>query len=264
MNYTLKQRFSDGSIERPQSVQDCFAASKSGAWLVVVPHDDDLVLGCGLLMLAAAAEGIEIHVAVATNGSMGYCDVKDRENIVEIRRQEMNASCADLAIPEERIHWFDLQDGALPMAQGTTPHADGSVTGLAWQLTALMRKIKPVVVLSPTPTDYHPDHRVVGSEVDIACFHASGAIWSQLGTPITIPERWDFAVYCPFTEDPDVQLSCDPGLFDKKLESIGRFVSQKQIAAIVDNCRNAGPIEYYAARPFYLYNPQQYEALFQE
>ncbi len=260
--YRIKQRDAQGAIQKSTSVKDCFAGGKDGTWLVVVPHDDDLVLGCGLLVQAAHAEGIDVHVAVASNGSMGYCDVEDRDQIQDIRRKEMNISSADIGIAEDHIHWFGLQDGALPMAQGTTPQADGSVSGLAWECTKLMRQLKPVVVLSPTPTDYHPDHRVVGSEVDISCFHASGEIWSQLGEPINIPERWDFAVYCPFADEPNVQLSTDIELFDKKLESIGRFQSQRQIAAMVENCRNSGPLEYYAARPFILYDPNDYAGLF--
>ncbi|NRA40517.1 MAG: PIG-L family deacetylase [Planctomycetes bacterium] len=261
-DYTIKKRNSTGAIDQSSSVKDIFASSKDGSWLIVAPHDDDLVLGCGLLVMAAIAEGIDVHVAVATDGSMGYCDVEDRENIRDIRRKEMYESSLKIGLDADHIHWFDLPDGALPIHQGTVPQEDGSVSGLAWSLTVLFRKISPVVVLSPTPTDYHPDHRVVGSEVDIACFHASGEIWSQLGAPISIPERWDYAVYCPFPDDPNVQLNCDEAYFTKKLDSIGSFVSQRQIAAMVESCRNNGPIEYYQSRPFVLYDPQIYADLF--
>ncbi len=263
MTYSLKQRASDGSLQQLDSVKSCFAKDRDGIWLVVVPHDDDLVIGTGLLVQAAHAEGIEVHVAVSTDGSMGYCDVEDKDKIKEIRTEEQYKSCEDLGIPRERVHWFGLQDGALPMCQGTMPQADGSVKGLAWELTRLMRQLKPVVVLAPTPTDYHPDHRVVGSEVDISCFHAGGEIWSQLGDPIEIPERWDYAVYCPFAEDPNVQLTTDDNFFEKKLSSVGQFKSQRQIATMVENCRNTGPVEYYAAKPFILYTASDYKSLFE-
>lgn len=261
-DYQIKQRGADGALSTHDSVQQCFAGERRGVWLIVVPHDDDLVIGSGLLTQAAAAEGIEVHVAVATDGSMGYCDYEDKDRIVEIRREEQYLSCEDVGIPRERVHWCMLQDGALPMTQGTTPQTDGSVKGLAWEITTLMRQLKPVVVFSPTPTDYHPDHRVVASEVDIACFHASGEIWSQLGEPVDIPERWDYAVYCPFAEDPDVQLTTSDALFDNKVKSIARFQSQRQIAAMVESCRKTGAFEYYKARPFNLYDASKYKALF--
>lgn len=262
-DYKLKHRAADGALTSFTSVQECFAGERQGAWLIVVPHDDDLVIGSGLLVQAAHAEGIEVHVAVATDGSMGYCDYEDKDRITDIRREEQYLSCADLGIPRERVHWCGLQDGALPMHQGTTPQRDGSVSGLAWEVTRLLRQLKPVVVLAPTPTDYHPDHRVVGSETDIACFHASGEIWSQLGEPVAIPERWDYAVYCPFDGDPDVQLTTSDALFDNKLQSVGRFQSQRQIAAMVDNCRKTGPLEYFQSRPFVLYDASKYKSLFE-
>ena len=41
-------------------------------WLFVAPHDDDIVLGAGILLQAAKAAGIPLRMLITTDGSMGY------------------------------------------------------------------------------------------------------------------------------------------------------------------------------------------------
>ena len=42
-------------------------------FLFISPHDDDVVIGGGLMIQSALKEGVPVHVAVVTDGSMGYC-----------------------------------------------------------------------------------------------------------------------------------------------------------------------------------------------
>ena len=58
--------------ERGGAEQTLVGALGGGPWLLIAPHDDDIILGAGLLLLAAQAQGIAVHVAVATDGSLGY------------------------------------------------------------------------------------------------------------------------------------------------------------------------------------------------
>jgi len=41
-------------------------------WLFVSPHDDDIVVGGGLIFQVGIAEGAQVHATVVTDGRMGY------------------------------------------------------------------------------------------------------------------------------------------------------------------------------------------------
>ena len=220
------------------------AITAPGPWLVVAPHEDDLVLGVGLTVQRAREAGIAIEVVVVSDGRFGYTREADAAGIVAKRRTEMEVSCRILGLDPTRIHWLGFPDGDLPGQQGVRRRADGTCTGIAWELTRVLRQVRPGVVFGPTPTDLHPDHRAVASELDIACFHASGEIWLDLGKPITLPVRWDYAVYCPFAGEPEVQVRGDGALFQRKLEAIAAFASQTQITALVAAQRAGGPVEH--------------------
>ena len=60
-----------------------------GPWLAIAPHDDDIVLGMGMVVAAAAAEGVEIHLAVTSDGGLGYLRPEDRPKLIEVRRLEL-------------------------------------------------------------------------------------------------------------------------------------------------------------------------------
>ena len=154
-------------------------------WLVVVPHDDDLVLGCGLLLALAARAGIEVHVAVCTDGSLGYASVEDRGRIADTRRREMGLALAALGLDPDRLRWLDFNDGNLVSRLGARDPEQAP--GLGQALTRCMREIAPGVVFGCHERDVHPDHRAVAWDTSIACFWASSDIWRELGTPIALP-----------------------------------------------------------------------------
>jgi len=41
-------------------------------FLMVSPHDDDVVLGTGLLIQLTKRENVPVHILIVTDGSMGY------------------------------------------------------------------------------------------------------------------------------------------------------------------------------------------------
>jgi LmbE family N-acetylglucosaminyl deacetylase len=254
------RRRDDGALT---SAPDLRAAlGRPGPWLAIAPHDDDIVLGMGLAVAAAAAEGVEIHLAVTSDGGLGYLRPADRPALIEVRRREMLRCAVALGVPEARVHFLGLPDGSLMANQGAVVKPDGQVTGVGRALTAIMRRVRPTVVFGPTPTDLHPDHRAVASELDIACFWASGGIWLELGEPIDLPVRWDYAVYCPFAADPQLQLTGTAEGFQRKLDGIAAFASQPAIDGMVVRIREAGPVEYLREVTWTPYHPAAYAPLF--
>ncbi len=238
------------------------ALADRGPWLVVAPHDDDAVLGMGMGIASAVAAGIEVHIAVVSDGGMGYTNASDRAGIVARRRAEMIRSSALLGVPAERIHSLGFPDSDLPAWQGCRPQSDGSLSGIARALTAVLRRVRPTRVFGNTAADLHPDHRVVASELDVSCFHASGEIWLELGAPIALPRRFDYAVYTAFPTPPTVEIRGSAALFATKLESIACFASQPQINMLVERIRSLAPLEYLGEVTWRPYDPSRYAELF--
>ena len=150
-------------------------------WMILAPHDDDAVLGCGILISMARRAGISVAIAVLTDGRLGFSQPEDASGIVQQRRLEMQA-CAQ-ALDVEEVHFLDFPDGELlgEMRAGLAP--DDSLVGMLPALCELYRAFRPTSIFAPTPTDLHPDHQAVSAAADIVGFHASAGIWLNLGQP---------------------------------------------------------------------------------
>ena len=96
----------------------------------------------------------------------------------------------------------------------------------------------------------------------MACFWASGGIWLELGEPIALPVRYDYAVYCPFSADPHLQLTGTAACFQRKLAGMAAFASQPTIDDMVARIREAGPVEYLREVTWTPYHPAIYAPLF--
>lgn len=239
-------------------------------FLFISPHDDDAIIGGGLLMQELLREKVEVHLAVVTDGSMGYCSMKQKDTIAEIRQQETIDSCNILGIKQSNIHLLKFPDSQLSRFMGRRPAAPGEpdikgFTGLQNSFTALFRKVRPTQVFLPTNTDLHPDHRIVHSEMLISAFHSSGDIWPELGKPLTeTPYIHEMAVYCNFPTRPKLRLTAPMSALENKLRAIAAFKSQKQIKSLVNIIRHGGPLEYFRPVEFQLYHPHIYRDQFEQ
>ncbi len=238
-------------------------------WLFVSAHDDDAVMGAGLTMLAARAEEIEVHAIVTSDGSMGYCEMDQRDTIADIRKRESVASYGGLGVPPERIHFLGFPDGNLEAWAGRRMARNGDVgafagyTGLQNSYTRILRQVIPTRVFVPTITDLHPDHQVSNREMMISLFHAQGEIWPELGRPIAeAPEAYEYATYCDFSEPPQIKIGATEEMLAKKIEAIEAFASQRQIGLLVRQLREGGAVEYLHEMRFNFYSPRVYENLF--
>lgn len=263
-------RLTDGKTSRTHDLGEWIGAADVAdeCWMFVAPHDDDLCIGAGLLMQAAVHAGVNVRATVVTDGRLGYCRAEDAERIVEIRREETDESFRLLGIAPERVGFLGFPDGGLTpyigrkRYTGEGPERAG-FTGLQNAFTGLIREYRPARVFVPSPTDLHPDHRITHSELMISLFHAQGAIWPELGAPIIeVPQVYELAVYCDFSQAPNLEIVADDTIFQKKLESVEAFRSQVQIGALVESLRKAGPYEYVREVGFPLYCAETYKPLF--
>ncbi|MCD4823721.1 MAG: PIG-L family deacetylase [Phycisphaerae bacterium] len=253
-----------------QSVSKHWKSQKE-CFLFVSPHDDDVAIGGALMILAALKEKVPVHIAIVTDGAAGYCSLKEKDTIAAIRRAETYQSFRTLGVKKANVHWLDFPDCQLANFVGRRPVVAGDPavfeghTGMQNAFTKLLRDIRPTQVFLPTDSDLHPDHRITYSEMMISLYHASGAIWPELGKKLpVVPYVHEMAVYCDFPTPPKLRLLASEAMFEKKLKSILDFKSQKQIEAQVKTIREAGPMEFFRPVEWKLYDPRTFYNMFEE
>ncbi len=240
-------------------------------FLFVSPHDDDAVLGCGLLIQLAKREKVPVYLLIVTDGSMGYCSPEEKDTITQIRHDESLECYHTLGVPKKNVMWLGYPDCRLNSFRGRTPTdstdppAVAGFVGMQNSFTHCLREIRPTQCFVPTCNDLHPDHRFVYDEFMISLFHAGGGIWPELGEPLPrVPYVNTYAVYCDFVAPPTLRMRTPTSYLDTKLQAISAFRSQRQISSLIENMRHCGPEEYIRAIDFKLYHPADYRSLFEQ
>ncbi|AQQ70830.1 bacillithiol biosynthesis deacetylase BshB1 [Limihaloglobus sulfuriphilus] len=256
---------------RTGGLKECLDNWKSQErFLFVSPHDDDAVLGGGLMMQAALDAGAEVNLLIVTDGSMGYCSLEEKDTIARIRKAESFESYKKIGLPAENIAWMGIPDCRVNLYRGKIP-ADESepgfmsgFTGLQNAFTYYLRKIRPTRIFVPTSADLHPDHKFVHEELLISIFHASESIWPELGSPYPAVDKvYEMGVYCDFPEMPDIQLKADESSLKTKMAAIREFKSQKQISSLIEIVEKNGPFEFFRRVEYELYQPIKYVNFFE-
>lgn len=115
--------------------------------LAVGAHPDDLELLCAGTLAKYSLRGDEVVMAVATNGEVGSSTLSKAE-IAAVRKEESAASAAEI---KARLIWMNYPDEFL--------FSDASAR---LGFLDMVRSVRPDVILTHAPSDYHPDHRATG------------------------------------------------------------------------------------------------------
>jgi N-acetylglucosamine malate deacetylase 1 len=129
--------------------------------LVIAPHMDDEVLGCGGTIARHVQEGDELDVVVACNRA--YNREYDQEAI-EI--EKANALKAKDILGYRQLHFLSLPDERL------YAHLQELLEGLE----QVIAKVKPSVVYTCNAGDLHQDHRTVAHASNIALRAAASGL----------------------------------------------------------------------------------------
>ncbi len=134
--------------------------SRSGATtvLAVFAHPDDIEFLCAGTLLHLAEQDCSLHVATLTAGDCGSAKLSAAA-ISKVRRSEARESARKLGAGytclEERdlLIFYDRRTLA--------------------KVTALVRRVRPTLVFTHSPTDYMVDHETTSRLVETACFGSS-------------------------------------------------------------------------------------------
>lgn len=116
-----------------------------GPVLVIAPHPDDEVIGCGGAIAFHVARGDSVHVVHVTGGEAGDPKAVYGDELVATRKREARAAAELLKIDEVRSLAFP----------------DGKVVPDAVLVAALVAEIDricPALIYAPSLLECHPDH----------------------------------------------------------------------------------------------------------
>ena len=162
--------------------------------LAIGAHPDDIEIFMLGFLLACKHRKDEIHLAIATDGAAG--NLLELSGLVKIRKEETIKALDPVGIP----FFFDFPDGNL-----------FSVPNCVKFIKNHIQTIKPDLIITHSPEDYHPDHRALSQFVHQAAGFYCPILYSDTLMGVNF--------------NPDYYVDITP-FFDMKCEAILRHESQ--------------------------------------
>lgn len=160
-----------------------FDTSRFSKVLIISPHPDDEVFGCGGLMQSLVQAGRQVEVIIMSKGEAVHRDCcPDEENsIVQARAELTDAANGVLGVAPEHIHRLDFPDGRFSSVK------EGD--DLVKTLSDLVREIAPTEVFIPHPYENSLDHVVATRLVEQVLRNHIGkvyyyCVWTWYHMPI--------------------------------------------------------------------------------
>lgn len=123
--------------------------------LAILAHPDDAEFMCAGTLSLFRNRGWEVHIVTMTPGDKGSA-VHTREEISRIRTGEARRSAQIIGAT---YHCVGLEDVYIIYDREAINRT-----------TAVLRKIRPSIVITASPTDYMVDHETTARIVQTACF----------------------------------------------------------------------------------------------
>ena len=182
--------------------------------LVIAPHADDEVLGCGATMANACTKGDEVFVLICTNASVGAPELFSTELIKQIRSE---AVTAHRLIGVKETFFLDFPAPALDQFPRYKMSND---------ISAIIKKIGADTVYIPHRGDCHKDHAIVHDCAMVACRPLANCSVKHVYAYETLSEtEWGEPVAADFFV-PVKYITFTNEEFQKKLDAMSCFKSQ--------------------------------------
>lgn len=141
-----------------------------GRVLILAPHPDDEVFGCGGLIARLCSNGNAPYVVVLTGGGgshRGCCDVSEPD-IAEARRELTRKAMSYLGLPPEHLFQLDLKDGSIAECY--------SAYNCRNEIKNVIDQVNPDIIFVPHHAEGWPDHIAV-REIGLKLAPANAVIW---------------------------------------------------------------------------------------
>lgn len=165
------------------------------ALLAVLAHPDDESFGIGGTLARYAREGVDVHVAIATDGVAGSVIddyAADIDQLVAVRTKELEAAVQVLG---GTLHMFCYRDSGY-VGDPANDHPEAFIqideTEATERVVKLIREIKPQVIITHDETGgyFHPDH-IQCWKIATAAFYAApdASQYPEIGPDPFQPDR---------------------------------------------------------------------------
>ena len=268
-NFNFKRREANRKIETYSTFSEAFNCEPTSPMkcLFITPHDEDTLIGAGLLLRAAVQSGIKVKLLVTCDASQRYSNINNQNDIGEIKRKEAILSYFSLGIKD--IEFLNFPDMNLQYFVGRIEACDDDISiikdhsGLQNSYTYYIRQFNPNLIFVSNPLDSYPDHRTVFDEVMSSVVQSATDIWPELGEPLKkLPRIIEFPVNRNLAEPPDIKLESNETEKNKKIEALRYFKSQTPLRPFIQNIVAHPPEEYFRCLDHHFFEPAKYRALF--
>jgi N-acetylglucosamine malate deacetylase 1 len=149
--------------------------------MVIAPHQDDEVLGCGGLIRLKREQNVPVQIVFITNGAASHAKHPKFQSgeMVPIRQQEALSALSILGVDSEQIHFLDKPDSQLQNLDASKRQQTIE------QLAQLLKSFQPGEVYVTHRQDRIKDHEVTYELVQ-AAIQYSGIEVDILQYPIWI------------------------------------------------------------------------------
>jgi N-acetylglucosamine malate deacetylase 1 len=172
-------------------------AEERGAVLVVAPHADDEVLGCGGAIQDHVRKGQKVYVHIVSNRVIDH--KKDPLYVAETKNIAEEVAAL---LGVERVFYSDLLDEQL----------DRLLIDVIRPIEGVIEECNPGLVYAPSADDSDQDHRAVANACRVACRWVD-----QLRTYEIVGASRHFA--------PQVYLDIEP-YFDTKMAAMKKYAGE--------------------------------------
>ena len=117
--------------------------------LIISPHADDEILGCGGFISKYSRQNYHINVLILTNANKGIPEIYSPEEINAIRKE---ANMANKLIGTKKIFFENLP------AVNLNNYPFHKITNI---IDKYIKGINPEIVLIPSANDIHDDHKLI-------------------------------------------------------------------------------------------------------
>ncbi len=142
--------------------------------LVLAPHPDDDVIGCGGTLCKHVQADDEVMVAYMTDGSRGNTDLRESLNLVAKRKDEAQKAAAVLGV--KKLKFLGFQDQKL----------EYFIADCASAIADILLDYEPDLVYLPFPLDYNRDH-VAAARIAVLAFEELDYLCNVLAYEIAPP-----------------------------------------------------------------------------
>ena len=199
---------------------------------ILSPHDDDAIIGAGYVISAAVKSGIEVFIIMFTIGDLGYSNISQKNNIVEIRRQETLKAYKRIGIKEENIIRFNYSDLSLFRLIGWMP--EDNIKGCFKDIITILRKLKITRLLIPNHYRENLDHHALSIIGAYDMPYVGDPVFVDWGDPYKISSILEYSVWSDLAPEDAIICKRKANLRANKIIIVSQDIEREVCAGISD------------------------------